>query len=170
MSRVVSWLKEELLGVIPPAIFFFIAFQVIAVTGALMLQKYDIRVSTFVTATIAALIVAKVVLIVDMLPFVNRFPEKPLIYNVAWKTTIYLAAAVLVRYIEHLLPFVRKYGNVAAANRHLLDELAWPHFWAVQIWLLVLFFMYCAIRELIRVLGRKRVRAMFFGPIGSASA
>ncbi|MDX2312683.1 MAG: hypothetical protein QNL90_01305, partial [Gammaproteobacteria bacterium] len=41
----------------------------------------------------------------------------------------------------------------------------WPHFWAIQIWLLVLFFMFCALRELIRALGRERVRAMFIGPI-----
>ena len=36
----------------------------------------------------AALLVAKVVLITDALPFVNRFPEKPLIYNVVWKTAL----------------------------------------------------------------------------------
>ena len=24
-----------------------------------------------------------------MLPFINRFPEKPLMYNVVWKTAIY---------------------------------------------------------------------------------
>jgi hypothetical protein len=163
-------LKHEFLGVIPPAVFFFISFQVIAFTQALMLEKYGIRVSTFVTATIAALVVAKVVLIVDLLPFVNRFPEKPLIYNVVWKTVIYQVAALLVRYVEHLISFVREHGDLALANRHLLDEVVWSKFWAVQIWLLILFFVYCALRELVRVLGRERVRSMFFGPSGSHAA
>ena len=34
-------------------------------------------------ATAAALLVAKVVLVADMLPVINPFPEKPLIYSVA---------------------------------------------------------------------------------------
>ncbi len=170
MNSILSRLKHELVEVIHPAVFFFIAFQLITFTQALMLEEYGVRVSTFVTATIAALIVAKVVLIVDLLPFVNRFPEKPLIYNVVWKTVIYLVAALVVRYIEHLIRFVREHGDLFLANRHLLDEVVWPRFWAVQIWLLVLFFVYCAIRELIRVLGRERVRHMFFGSSRSLAA
>jgi hypothetical protein len=163
VSKISSRIKHELVAVIPPTVFFFIAFQLIAFTRALMLQEYGIRVSTFVTASIAALVVAKVVLIVDLLPFVNRFPEEPLIYNVVWKTVFYLVVALLVRYVEHLIPFVREHGDLVMANRRLLDEVVWPHFWAIQIWLLVLFFVYCALRELIRVLGRDRALNMFFG-------
>ncbi len=163
MSRLVSRLKREMLGVIPPSVFFFVSFQVIAVTRALMLQKYGIRVSTFLAATVGALVVAKVVLVVDHLPFVNRFPEKPLIYNVAWKTAIYLFAAFVVRYVEHLIPFVRAHGDLAVAHRHLLDEVVWTHFWAIQIWLAVVLFVYCALRELVRVLGRERAISIFFG-------
>jgi len=164
MSSILSRLKHELVEVIPPAVFFFVAFHLIAFTRTLMLEQYGIRTSTFVAVTIGALVVAKVVLIVDLVPFVNRFPEKPLIYNVLWKTGIYLVATLLFRYIEHLIPFVREHGDLALANRHLFDEVVWPHFWFVQIWLLVLFFLYCTMRELIRALGRERVRAMFFGP------
>ena len=53
---------------------------------------------------------------------------------------------------------------LALANRHLLDKVVWPHFWFIQIWLLVLFFLYGTMREHVRVLGRERVRAIFFGP------
>lgn len=165
MSGVVARLKRELIEVIPPAVFFFVAFQVIAYTRALMLKEHGIEVSTFMAATIGALIVAKVVLIVDLLPFVNRFPEKPLIYNIVWKTAIYLIASLLVRYVEHLIPFLREYRDLAIANRRLFEEVVWPRFWAIQIWLFVLFFVYCSLRELVRVLGRERVRRIFFGPM-----
>ena len=170
MSTIGSRLKHELVEAIPPAVFFFVAFQVIAFTRSLMLEEYGIRISTFVAASIGALIVAKVVLIVDLLPFVNRFPEKPLIYNIVWKTVIYLVAALLVRYVEHLIPFVREHGDLALANRYLLGEVVWPHFWFVQIWLLVLFLMYCTLREFVRAVGRERVVQLFFGSSSSHAA
>ncbi len=164
MSNIIQRVKHEILGAIPPVIFFFIVFQLLAFTRTLILIEYGIQVSIFLNATIAALIVGKVVLIADKLPMVNRFPNKPLIYNIVWKTFIYIVAALLVRYVEHLIPFIREYKNLKVANNHLLDEVIWPHFWLVQIWLLICFFMYSTIRELVRILGRKHVRSMFFGP------
>jgi hypothetical protein len=47
-------------------------------------------------------------------------------------------------------------GDFRAANHHLWSEIVWPHFWAIQLWLTVLIFVYCAIRELIRAIGRDR--------------
>ena len=164
MSNIIHRVKREILGAIPPVIFFFIVFQLLAFTRALILKEYGIQVSIFLNATIAALIVGKVVLIADKLPMVNRFPNKPLIYNILWKTFIYMVAALLIRYVEHLIPLIREYKNLKVANNHLLDEVVWSHFWFVQIWLLICFFMYSTIRELVRILGRKQVRSMFFGP------
>jgi len=165
MNKLFQRLKKEFLGIIPTAVFFFIAFQLLALTRVLILREYEVPIGTFLAATVAALIVAKVVVIVDLLPFFNRFPEKPLVYNIVWKATLYLVAAVSVRYIEHLIPFVREYGGIAVATRHLIAEVVWPHFWLVQIWLFVIFFVYCTLRELARVLGRDRLFALFVGPV-----
>ena len=74
-----------------------------------------------------------------------------------------MVAALLVRYVEHLIPFIREYKNLAVANSHLLDEIIWPHFWLVKLWLLVCIFMYCMVREFTRVLGMEKIRSMFFG-------
>ena len=164
MSNIIQRLKPKILGAIPTVVFFFIVFQLLAFTRALILKGYGIQVSTFLKATIAALIVGKVVLLTDLLPMINRFPNKPLIYNVVWKTFIYMVAALLVRYVEHLIPLILEYKNLTVANSHLLDEVVWPHFWLVQLWLLVCFLMYNTMREVGRILGREQVRSMFFGP------
>jgi hypothetical protein len=156
--------KSKLLSVIPTVLFFFIVFQLLAFTRALILKGYGIQASTFLQATIAALVVGKVVVLADLLPMMNRFPNRPLVYNIVWKTSIYMVTAIVVRYAEHLIPRMLEYRNLTGANSHLLDEVIWPHFWLVQLWLLVCFFMYCTIRELGRVLGREKVRAMFLGP------
>jgi hypothetical protein len=145
-------------------VFFFIVFQLLAFTRALILKEYGIHVSTFFNATIAAMVVGKVVLFADLLPIMNRFPDKPIIYNIVWKTFVYMVAAILVRYVEHLIPLIREYKNLAIANSHLLDEAVWPYFWLVHIWLVVCFLMYCTIRELSRILGHEQLRSLFFGP------
>ena len=164
MGSIVQRLKREIIGAIPTILFFFIVFQLLALTKALLLKGYGIEVSTFLNATIAALVVGKVLPIVDLLPMMNRFPDKPLIYNIVWKTCIYMVAVFVVRYVEHLIPFIREYKNFGAANSHLFNEIVWPHFWIVHLWLLVCFFMYCTIRELGRILGYEQIRSMFFGP------
>ena len=120
--------------------------------------------------TIAALILGKSVLLADMLPMINRFPEKPLIYNVIWKTVIYLVVAAFVHYIERLVDFWRAAGSFVAGNEKVLSEMVWPYFWAIQIVLSVLILMSCAVHELVRLIGAERFRRMFFGPMAFAAA
>jgi hypothetical protein len=61
--------------------------------------------------------------------------------------------------------FSRRAGGLAAGNRKLMAEIVWPHFWAVQIVLLMLIIMYCTIHELGRVLGKGKMLQIFFGPM-----
>src|SRR5438045_6971215 len=103
MSKLRDKLEHELEELIPVTVFFFVSFQLLAFTQALMLEQYGIHATTFVAATIGALVVAKVVVIADHLPLVNRYPDKPLMYNIAWKTAIYLVASLVVRYAEHVI-------------------------------------------------------------------
>jgi len=162
MSKVLAKVKEEFLEVLPITIFFFIAFHLIALTNALMLREHGIDIANQVAATIGALLVAKVVLVADKLPWINRFPHKPLMYNVIWKTLIYFGCTFVVRFAEHLFPLLFEGKGLGFATHHLLNEIIWPHFWAIQIWLLVLFFIYSAGRELVRVLGSTQVLDLYF--------
>jgi hypothetical protein len=52
-----------------------------------------------------------------------------------------------------------------AGNKELLEKIVWPHFWAIQIILLVLIVMYCTMHELVRVIGREKAMRIFFGPM-----
>jgi hypothetical protein len=161
--KLLKTLKHEFLQVIPPTIFFFVAFTLILATQRLILRQYGIPLMGFGGAVIGALIVGKVVLIVDALPFVNKFPGKPLLYNTLWKTFIYFLAVMLFRYLEHVVPLVFEHQDFLEANRRLVDEIVWPHFWLIQMWLMVLFFVYCAMRELVGAIGRETVVRMFLG-------
>lgn len=163
MNKTFTKIKEEFEALIPPTLFFFITLHYIAFIHSLILKNTGIAVSTSLSITISALVLGKTVLIADMLPFINRFPDKPLLYNIAWKTVLYFIVALLLHYAEHIIDFWRQAGGFVAGNEKLLSEIVWPHFWAIQLLLLLLILMYCTAEELIRAVGKDKVKKMFLG-------
>lgn len=170
MNKGVERLKEEFLAVLPPTLFFFIALHIVGLVRVLTTQGTGLAVTSSAQIALAALILGKAVLLADLWPPINRFPQKPLIYNIVWKTVIYYAVASLIHYLERLYDFAKEAGGFLAGNEKLLSEIVWPHFWALQIILLVIILNYCVIRELGRVLGERRMLRMFFQQPAIASA
>jgi len=165
MSKLTQTLKKELYEMVPPTLFFFVALHIVALIRALMAKGSGISLTTTASVAIAALILGKAVLLADMLPMINRFPDKPLSYNVSWKTFIYLIVATAIHYVERLIDFSRHAGGVIAGNEKLLTDMVWPHFWAMQLLLLVLIVVYCTIDEIARAIGKDNLVRMFFGPL-----
>src|SRR5216117_2762131 len=165
MTKLSTKLKEEFFALLPPTIFFFVALHIVAFVRVLMLKGTGIAPLSTVSIAVAALILGKAVLIADLLPMINRFPNKPLIYNVAWKTLIYLLMSAFIHYLERLIDFWRQTGGFVAGNQKLLSEIVWPHFWAIQIILFVLIAAYCMVHELVRVIGKEKALRIFFGPM-----
>src|SRR5438034_3040660 len=112
MTKLSTKLKDELFKLLPPTIFFFVALHIVTFVRVLALKGTGISPLSSMSIAVAALILGKAVLLADMLPMVNRFPNKPLIYNVAWKTLIYLLVATLIHYLERLVDFWRQAGSL----------------------------------------------------------
>jgi len=165
MSNLAARIAEEFRAVLPPTIFFFIMLHIIALIRVLMLKGTGIPVSTPLQVTVAALILGKAVLIADHLPLINRYPYKPLAYNVAWKTVIYILVATLIHFLERLVDFSRQSGSLVAGYHTLRAEIVWPHFFAIELILAVLILMYNTMHELVRVIGKDKVLEMFFGRV-----
>jgi hypothetical protein len=165
MSKLTRKIKEELAELLPPTVFFFVALHILALIYALMDKRTGINMPTSATVTVAALILAKSVLLADLMPFINRYPGKPLVWNVVWKTTVYFFVAAVLHYLERLYEFWKQAPDFLAANQKMLAEQVWPHFWAIQILLTVLILMYCVTSEVARVVGADKLKTMFFGPL-----
>ena len=157
-------LKEEFFKLLPPTIFFFVALHLVTFIRVLIAKGSHFEPLSTISIAIASLILGKAVLIADMLPPINRYPNKPLAYNIAWKTVIYLLMASVIHYLERLIDFWRQTGGFVADNQKLLAEIVWPHFWAIQIILFVLIAIYCTMHELVRVIGKEKMMRIFFGP------
>jgi hypothetical protein len=164
MPKLLEKLKEEFFAILPPTIFFFVMLHIVAFIRVLMAEGSHFEPLSTMSIAIAALILGKAVLVADMLPPINRYPNKPLAYNIAWKTVIYLLMATLIHYLERLIDFSRQAGGFVAGNEKLLAEMVWQHFWAAQIIVFLLILVYCTAHELVRVIGRDKMLRLFFGP------
>jgi hypothetical protein len=164
MHKLLEKLKEEFFAILPPTIFFFIALHLLTFIRVLMTAGSHFQPLSTTSIAIASLILGKAVLIADMLPPINRYPNKPLAYNIAWKTMIYLFMASVIHYLERLIDFSRQAGGLVAGNEKLLAEVVWPHYLAVEIILFILILVYCTARELARVIGKEKMLRLFFGP------
>jgi hypothetical protein len=165
MSKTGWKFGEEFRKLLPPTIYFFVALHVVVYVRILMLKDTGLAPMTSASVALAALIMGKAVLLADMIPGINRFPEKPLAFNVSWKTAIYLLVSFAIHYLERLVESWRKTGGFVSANDRLLAEIVWPHFFALQIVLFLLILIYVTTAEMARVLGRDRLVRIFFGPL-----
>ena len=110
-------LKEEFFKILPPTIYFFVALHLVTFIRVLMLEGTGLSPYSSASIALTALVLGKAVLVADMLPLINRFPNKPLIYNIAWKTVIYLLISAVLHYLERLIDFWRETGSFVPAMR-----------------------------------------------------
>src|ERR1700755_80101 len=105
MSKLTATIRHEFFEMLPPTVFFFVILHIVALIRTLTTEGTGLSLQTSISVTIAALVLGKSVLLANLLPFINRFPEKPLIWNVGWKTAIYTLVALVVHYLEHLYDY-----------------------------------------------------------------
>lgn len=163
MSRMFRHIREEAINVIPAILYFFFAMNLFSLTFGWMMKSEGLHYMPFTRIIIMSLIIGKIMIIADAMPFLNRFSTKPLIYNTIWKTAIYSFFGSLFIFLEKLVPLLFKYSDPNIAWQHMMTETNWPRFCSSLIWLAVLFLIFVVFRELHIALGKGRMRQIFFG-------
>jgi hypothetical protein len=158
------WLAKEIRLVLPPTIYFFCAFNVIVFTTNLLARHYWFALQGFLFATVLALVVGKVILVVNHFSIVNRFRDAPLIQPILYKTVFYTVVVGLVRLLEQLVDVARDGRGFDVAFRAALDAFTWQRFTAIQVWLFVCFLIYVTVTELGALLGEGQLMRLFFRP------
>lgn len=128
LRRAFDWWLEQVKHALPPTIFFFVGFNLILWTKRLILEEHGVEFSGFFTATVAALLVGKAVLVTDNLPFMRRFDGAPMIQPILFKSAIYWLCVLMVRLAERLVHFLSAGGLIADFPAHLVEHFSWARF------------------------------------------
>ena len=166
MSRALAKVKDEVRKILVAALFFSTGFCLIHVSNRLLTEGSQVQLASLSRAIFGGLIVAKVLLTVDILPFVHAFPSKPLVLNIGWKTSLYVAGAVTFLYVEPFVKNLFKGAGLFVSHSRAWQELMLPHTWATVIWVAMLMAVFVTIQELSRVIGKDQLKYMFFGKRG----
>ena len=86
-----------------------------------------------------------------------------MLYNILWKTLLFSVVSLLCRAVEDLLPLLAKHNGLVPAATHLFEEVSWPHFWVLQMWLNASLLLYCLAAELVRLIEAVKVKGMLLG-------
>lgn len=170
MSLALEKTKAEVRKLLVAAVFFAIGFCIIILHNRLLVEGSQIQIASYVRALVGGIIAAKVLLTVDMLPFSDVFPHKPMVYNIGWKTLLYAVGAMVFLYAEPFLKNLVKKAGLYASHRLALHELMLPRTWATMIWIVVLLAVFVTMQELSRVLGKARLKHMFLGHVRTPPA
>ena len=160
--RAFDWWLAQVKHVLPPTVFFFVGFNLILWTKRQVLEERGIEFSGFVTATLAALLVGKAVLVTDNLPFMHRFDGAPMIQPILFKSAVYWFCVLIVRLAEGLIHFLAAGGAISDFPAHLVERFSWPQFLVIQVWLMVLFLIYVTTHELNMLIGGGELYRLFF--------
>jgi hypothetical protein len=163
LKSVLSFLGRELLTELPTVIFFFVAFNLVNLSNALMFHAHALATIRQVRLLLAAMVVGRLLPVLDLLPFVDAFRGRPLILATLWKSSLYSIGALAFRVGKIMVPQLRASGSVAASWREMLATTNWLRFFGLQIWIVVLLIVYVGSRELTGAVGPSRVRKLFFG-------
>ena len=156
--RVFVWMRHEFLEMLPAVIFFAVGFNVIVLTTNLFLSSYSLTIGNFLVAITLALVVGKAVLVANATPFLRRYDTRPLAWSILYKAAVYCVFVFLARLIEAVLEswFLGKPLSETVA------KFSWDRFFAIQIWLFVLFLIYVTFSEMIQLFGEGELSRILF--------
>ena len=136
----------------------------------LLLASYHIEYLGYWTPLIEAAILAKVIMIGDVLRLGRRFQNRPLIVTTLYRTIVFSVLVVGFAFAEHIIGALL-HGHPASEGIAEIASKGAPQILAWCVMMIAAFLPFFAIKEIERAVGVERVRSLFFhGPAASANS
>lgn len=163
-------LRHEVRQIGLVTLYFLACFGIFLTLKKLLLEQYHVTVYVFHAAVIGALVVAKVVVLLEKTSFGSRFQDGSLIAHVIWRSLAYAAVVLAVTFAEHLFEAYREKGGLDRALSGLWASRDFYHFLAMNLCIALSFLLYNTFSEMDRRLGEGAVRRMFFSPVTAGAS
>ena len=166
VSHAPTTITHALIGLVremaPVVLFFFVVFGLIGLLYKLFVEQYAIEFSAFSKAAIAALILGKVVLLLDWAETGHRFEKHRLIVVVVVKTLIYAVAVIAVGLGERIFDSMRKAGSLKAGVNALIANANVDRFLGFVLLISLIVGAYLTMQEISRAMGKGALFKLFF--------
>jgi hypothetical protein len=156
----VESLKKEARELTLVTLYFLTCCAVFLSLKKLFLEEYGIKITVISTVVISALIIAKVVVILEKTSFGNRFALGPFIVHVIYRSLAYTAAVFVATVAERIFDGWREFSTWGEAIHHLWAGRDVDHFLAMNLAVAVWFLIYNTFSDIDVRLGEGSLRAM----------
>ena len=158
-------LKEEIKNVGTAALYFGCWITALLVIKALVLAEYQIAFHHWSAAVVGALILSKVVLVLEHVPLGAWVRARPAWVGVVLRTAIYSLGVAVVLVLEKGLEGRHEYGGFVNALRQLFQQTDDYHVWANTLCLSGALLGYNALSVVREHLGEGELLRIFTSPL-----
>lgn len=155
----------EIRVVLLTTLYFAVWLGMLVLLKRLVLAEYEIAFRGFSLALLGALVLAKVVLILDHVPLGARVRALPAWVDVILRTSLYSLGVLLVLLAEKAIEGRHEHGGIGASLRSLHEHADLPHVLATALVLCGALLAYNCLRVLNRHVGPGGLARMLMSPL-----
>jgi hypothetical protein len=157
-----TWAVELIRETAPKVAFFFVAFLLIFLMFKLFVAQYSIEFSAFTKAAAGALILGKVIALLDRAQSGYRFATHRRIAVVAAKTFVYASAVILLGIGDRILEAARVERGFREGINVLIANANVDRFLGLVVLITFVVGAYLTIQEIDRAMGKGALVRLFF--------
>jgi len=161
-------IKEEVTSVIALTLYFAFWIGVLVLLKYLVLAEYQIASHNVAVAFVGAVVLAKVVLVLEHVDLGRRVRTLPAWVDVTLRTVLYSFAVFVVLVLEKSFEARHEYGGFIAAMTTLFRQADAIHVWTNTICLSAALLSYNMLSVVRRHLGKGGLLKMFLVPLPQA--
>lgn len=156
--------KHELKAVALTTLYFATWLGVLLILKGLVLAEYQIEYRGFSMALIGALVIAKVVLVMEHVPLGSWLRRRPAVLDVILRTALYASGVFVVLVLEKAIEARHEYGGFGPALAQVFQHRDMPHVWANTICVAGGLLWFNAFSVVQRHLGERVLVRLFLAP------
>jgi hypothetical protein len=160
--KVLKKIFEEIKTIMRTAAYFAIVFILMMIMKKLNLKDYDIEFSGMSQAIIGSLIMAKVIVLMELISLGNWVQRKPPIVDIIIRTLLYTCGVLIAIVLERAFEKRHEAGSYGEAIKYVFTNRDIYHVWATTIGAAASIFVYNSFSVVQRILGKHGLAKLFF--------